>query len=230
MAIPQAVLLVGKIANATFGGSQGTRLEITNWNEVMKVLVKLDKTYVKELRSDFKRVAKDVQYEIKRGIPSKSRPPLSQMKQVHFGRLAWGSNFGKGAKPAKSVIVQTPNTRARKYRGKDIAIARVQIGSPATVLTDMAYRRAGAKGRKGFTPMYDYMYTIKGNKVPGKRKHRVTPGAFLRGLDKAKGMSQLGASRMIWPRAMKALPKTRNEIDRIVTEANMRVNMLLRSK
>lgn len=229
MAIPQAKVMLTPVKGGQYGGTIGARLEITNWNDIMKVLVKLDKDYVKQLRKDFKFVAKDVQKAIKDNIPSKAKPPLSGMKQVHFGRLAWGSTFGAGHKPSKSAIIQTPNTRSKKYKGKEIAIARVQVQSPATVLADMAGRRAGAKGRKGLTPEYDYMYTINGQKVAGKRRHRVVPGAFLLGLSKSSRLKVRFASRFVWPAAEKALPKTVASVDLIVSKANARVNAILRS-
>lgn len=228
--IPQAVMRVAPIKGGLYGGTSGVRLEITNWNEVMKVLVKLDKTYVSAMRAEFKKIARPVQQEVKNAIPGRGKPPLSGMKQVHFGRLAWGSTYGKGAKPSKSVLVQTPNTRKRVYRGKDIAIARLQVQSPATVLADMAGRRNNAKARKGLTPKYDYMYTINGVKVPGKRQHTVKPWNFVSKISGGNGIRQNTASRFIWPAALKALPRARQEIDRVITAANVRVNQLLRSQ
>lgn len=217
------------IKGGLYGGTSGARLEITNWNEVMKVLVKLDKTYVSAMRVKFREIAKPVQDEVRKGIPNKRNPPLSGMKQVHFGRLAWGSDYGKGAKPSKSVLIQTPNTRKRKYRNTDIAIARVQVLSPATVLADMAGRKNNAKARKGLTPVYDYMYTIGGKKVQGTRQHRVKPWNFVSKISGGKGIKQNWASRFIWPSALKALPEVRRKVDVVITDANVRVNQLLRS-
>lgn len=229
MAVLKASTSLAPIKSGQYGGAIGARLEITNWNDIMRTLVKLDKDYVKELRKDFRAIAKPVQVEIKRAIPSKAKPPLSGMRQVHFGRLAWGSNYGAGAKPSKSALIQTPNTRRKQYKGQDIAIARILVQSPATVLADMAGRRAGMKGRKGFTPEYDYMYTIGGQKVPGKRKHRVVPGAFLKGLSKATGVQQRYASRFVWPAAEKALPAARKRMDAKISEVNIKISALLRS-
>jgi hypothetical protein len=230
MAVQANVIFQG-LSSGNYGGTSGAQLQITNWNEVMKVLNKLDKTYVRELRKNFREIAKPVQTEIRRAIPPRSKPPLSQMRQVHFGRLAWGSRYGAGAKPSKSVIIQTPNTRSRRARSLDTySIARLQVLSPATVLFDMAGRRNHNMGRKGNTPVYDYMYTIKGVKVPGKRKHKVTPLAFAKGLQKAEGKLQPKASRIIWPAAEKALPLARARVDKLITVTNIRVNDLLRSK
>lgn len=227
--IPQAVMRIAPVKGGLYGGTTGVRLEITNWNEIMKILVKLDKTYTSAMRAEFKKIAKPLQEEVRKGIPNKRNPPLSGMKQVHFGRLAWGSDYGKGAKPSKSVLIQTPNTRKRKYRGKDIAIARVQVLSPATVLADMAGRRSNAKARKGLTPKYDYMYTINGQKVPGKRQHRVSPWNFVSKISGGKFIKQSFASRFIWPSALKALPEVRRKVDAVITDANLKVNQLLRS-
>jgi hypothetical protein len=74
------------------------------------------------------------------------------------------------------------------------------------------------------------MYTINGVKVPGKRKHKVTPLAFAKGLASATGSLQMRASRIIWPAAEKALPEARAKIDKKISEVNLKVNALLRSK
>lgn len=231
MSIPQAVVNMARVSSGDLGGSSGVRLEISNWNEIMKVLNKLDRDYVKELRKSFREIAKPVQTEIRRAIPSKANPPLSGMRQVHFGRLAWGSRFGSGAKPSKSVLIQTPSTRTKKARRFDTySIARLQVGSPATVLFDMAGRAKYSKGRKGMTPVYDYMYTINGTKVPGKRQHKVTPLAFAKALPNANGRLKVSASRIVWPAAEKALPQARQKMDSKISQVNLKVNALLRSK
>ena len=230
MAIPKAVVGLKTVGQSAT--SQGdVRLEITNWNEVMKTLLKLDKDYVRELRKDFKRIAKPVQTSIKKAIPTKAKPPLKNMRQVHFGRLAWGTTYGNKPKPTRSVLIQLPNTRAKKYKGVDsIAITRLQVSSAAVVLTDMAGRRNYTKGRRGMTPEYDYMYTVGGVKRPGKRRHRVVPMAFAKGLAKAKGLKQRSASRFVWPGALKALPQAQREMDIVISGVNRKINMELKDK
>lgn len=231
MSIPQATVNMARVSSGNLGGSSGVRLEISNWNEIMKVLNRLDKEYVKELRKDFRNIAKPVQTAIRQAIPSKSQPPLSGMRQVHFGRLAWGSRFGSGAKPSKSVLIQTPSTRTKKARRfETYSIARLQVGSPATVLFDMAGRAKYSRGRKGMTPIYDYMYTINGNKVPGKRQHKVIPLAFAKALPSANGRLKVSASRIVWPAAETALPQARQKMDSKISQVNLKVNALLRSK
>jgi hypothetical protein len=206
-------------------------MEITNWQEIMKMLGKLDREYVKQLRKDFKAIAKPVQAEIRKGIPTKAKPPLSGMRQVHFGRLAWGTNYGTKPKPTRSVLIQLPNSRSRKFKGVDaVPITRLQVQSAAVVLTDMAGRKGYTKGRRGMTPEYDYMYTINGVKVPGKRRHRVVPLAFAKGLAKAKYLKQRSASRFVWPSAMKALPSAQRQMNEKITEVNRKISIELRDK
>ncbi len=201
----------------------------------MKELNKLDKTWVQGLRKDFRRIAKGPQKAVQQAIPSRSNPPLSQMRQVHFGRLAWGTTyggFGGRPKPAKSVLIQMPGRKRRYRRLNEYPIVRLQIGSPGTVLTDMAGARNGIRGRKGLTPSYDYMYTINGVKTPGKRRHRVVPGAFIRALAKdGKGLQRpTEASRMVWPAMEKAMPKAVKEMDQVITKLNRKVSARLARK
>jgi hypothetical protein len=230
LALPVIATRLG-VVSGTFGSANTLRIEITNWNEVMKVLRGLDQDYVKELRKDFRRLAKEPQKDLRRAIPPKSKPPLSQMRQVHFGRLAWGSSFGKGAKPSQSVLIQTPNTRKKKYREMErIPIVRLQVTSPGTVLFDMAGRRNYTKGRKGMTPIYDYMYTINGQKVPGKRQHRVTPYAFAMGNAKSGHAFRKQASRIIYPTVEKSMPKFTKGMQDKVFEINSKIQRELDRK
>ena len=233
MAIPQANINMSQIRSGSFGATAGVRLEITNYNEIYRTLLKLDKTYLAQLKRNYREIGQDVQTAIRKAIPSKAKPPLRNMKQVHFGRLAWGTTYGGSGdrpRPAKSVLIQLPNTRSRKAKkAGEISILRLQVGSPATVLFDMAGRANYSKARRGLTPVYDYMYTIGGQKVPGTRQHRVVPGAFAKGLSKASGRKQAWASRIVWPAALTALPKARAKMAIAIGQANDKVNALLRS-
>ena len=229
MAIPQASTGMRATVSATRVDSSNVRMEITNWAEIMKTLRTLDKDYVKQLRKDFKAIAKPVQAEIRKGIPTKAKPPLSKMRQVHFGRLAWGTTYGNKPKPTRSVLIQLPNARSKKFKGVDaVPSTRLQVQSAAVVLADMAGRKGYSKGRRGFTPEYDYMYTINGVKVPGRRKHRVVPGTFMKSLGKARGLQKRGASRMVWPAAEKALPEAQKKMDLKITEVNRKISMELK--
>lgn len=228
MALPAIATRLGVISGA-FGSANEVRIEITNFNEVMKILKDLDADYVKGLRTKFREIGKEAQTPLKNAIPSKSSPPMSQMKQVHFGRLAWGSSYGKGSKPSKSVLIQTPNTRRKKYRElATIPIVRLQIGSPGTVLFDMAGRANYTKGRKGYTPLYDYMYTINGVKVPGKRKHRVTPYAFAMGNAKSNHRFRKQASRIVYPTVEKAMPRVTSKMREIIFDMNGKIERELK--
>jgi hypothetical protein len=125
-------------------------------------------------------------------------------------------------------LIQLPARKAKYRKANQYAIVRLQIGSPATVLADMAGAVGGIKGRKGLTPSYDYMYTINGQKVPGKRRHRVVPGTFMRALSSSgKGMQRPFSSRFVWPSVEKAMPQAVREMDEVITEVNRRVSARL---
>ena len=210
------------------GARDSVRLEITNWNDILRALKDAPEDWLKDLRKDFRRIAKGPQTAVRKAIPSRAKPPLTNMRQVHFGRLAWGTTYGGGGarpKPAKSVLVQLPGRKAKYRQNKEYPIVRLQVGSPATVLTDMAGSVGGVKGRRGLTPEYDYMYTINGQKVPGKRRHFVTPGAFIRALNKSgKGMVRHKASRMVWPAVEKSMPLAVAQMDYTITNVNRKLN------
>lgn len=213
-----------------FGSSNEVSLEITNWNEVLKILKQLDDSWVGKLRKNFREIGKESADEVRKAIPSKAKPPLTNMKQVWFGRLAWGTTWGgvgrEAPRPAKSVLVQLPKTRKKKYRELErISIVRLQVGSPGTVLYDMAYRRGGAKGRKGLTPEYDYIYRTATGPVPGKRRHRVVPGAFLKGILESGRTAK--ASRIVWPAALKSIPDVTRKMETVIFKANLEIQAKL---
>ena len=227
----------GFIARAALGGlarSAGSSkksdvsIEYTDFYYVMKQLRELDNDYYKEFRHSAKEVAKDLQSEIKRGIRkagTRANPPLSGMKQVHFGRVAWGSNYSDGAvkaKPADSAIIQVPPARKTNKRGRR-SIVRVVVGSPGTVLADMAGASNKFTQRYAVTRPYEYMYTIGGSKIPGIRQHRITT----QGVEMIDNLSAR-ASRYVWKAADKALPETRKNLDKLITQVNKRVNRKLR--
>jgi len=187
----------------------------------------LDEDYVKEFRQEIKAIAKPIQRSIKSGITyTKMSPPLSGMKQVHFGRVAWGTNFAPGGakrpKTVKSALIQRTPQKARKKGTK--SIVRVVVGSPGTVLADMAGSGNMRKSIRGqVTREYDYMY----KDGPGKRRHRVTTQgeAFVDNLTAKYGRD---ASRFVWPAAEKAGGNTRKELDRVIDKYNRRLNVKLR--
>jgi len=202
------------------------QVEVTDIRRAERMLRDLDKEYVKEFRKDIKAIAKPIQQGIKSGITNtKMKPPLSGMKQVHFGRVAWGTNYAPAGarrpKPIKSALIQRVPEKARRRGTK--SIVRVVVGSPGTVLADMAGSGGMKKSIEGqVTRSYDYMY----KNGPGKRTHRVNGQghAFVRNLNSEAGK----ASRYVWPSAEKAGPKTRKEMERIIEKYNNVLNVKLR--
>ena len=203
------------------------QVEVTDIRRAERMLRDLDKEYVKEFRKDIKAIAKPIQQGIKSGITNtKMKPPLSGMKQVHFGRVAWGTNYtpagSRRPKPIKSALIQRVPEKARR-KGTQ-SIVRVVVGSPGTVLADMAGSGGMRKSIEGrVTRTYEYMY----KNGPGKRSHRVNGQghAFIRGLNREYGQT---ASRFVWPSAEKAGPKTRKEMERIIEKYNNVLNVKLR--
>jgi hypothetical protein len=203
-------------------------IEYTDFYYVMKELRELDNDYYKEFRRNAKEVAKDLQKSIQTGIRkagTRANPPLSGMKQVHFGRVAWGSSYSDGsikAKPADSAIIQVPPARKSNKQGRR-AIVRVVVGSPGTVMADMAGASNKFTQRYAVTRPYEYMYTIGGQKVPGIRQHRITT----QGVEMIDNLSAR-ASRYVWKAADKALPETRKNLDKLITDVNKKLNRKFR--
>jgi len=213
------------------GENRAYNLAITDYREVIRKLQKLDSQYVTQMRKNFREIAKPVQTEIKRQIPAKMNPPISGMRQVHFGRVAWGTNHQAEGyprpKPAKSALIQTPQVRKNSKYNKQ-SIVRIVVGSPGTVLADMAGSSNKYTGRYEITRLYDYMYTTPdGRKVPGKRRHRINGQgqAFINALNSAEGRP----SRFVWKAATKELPAAQRAMRMEMRKVNVKMNRYFRS-
>lgn len=192
-------------------------IEITDYNYLIRELAKVDKELLKMLKSRYKEIAQPVREKIRNNIDAK--PPLSGMrKAVVPGRTTWGTG-----KPAKSTTIRQPRV-AKKSGGW--AISAVVVGSPATVIADMAGKSNKATGKSKKTGLYPY--TGPGNKN-GYRQHRITRQGsrlFIANLDARLGGK---ASRMVWPAAEEALPQARSEMIDALNYAVKIINREMRS-
>jgi hypothetical protein len=209
--------------------SADTRFEITNADEVLRILKRLDEDYYRQFRRD----AKDIAAPVRDGIQKELRkfprgnPPLSGMRQVHFGRVAWGTTYAPGGssrpKPFDSALIDVPRRlKSNKYGYRPIV--RIVVGSPGTVLADMAGKSNAYTQAYPVTRPYDYMYTIRGQKTPGKRQHRITT----QGLEMIANLPGRKPSRYVWKGAEDEIPTARKKIDKSLSKINSYVNMQLR--
>ena len=210
-------------------GSYQSKLVITNLDDVLRILKSLDDDYYKQFRRDVKDIAGGVRNSIQRELRkfSRANPPLSGMRQVHFGRVAWGTTYAPAGrprpKPYDSALIDVPKRlKSNKYGYRPIA--RIVVGSPGTVLADMAGKSNTYTQAYEYTKPYDYMYTIKGQKVPGKRQHRITT----QGLEMISNLPGRRPSRYVWKGAEDALPAARKAIDKSIDKMNAYVNIQLR--
>lgn len=222
-------LFARMLGASAFRGNYQSRLEITNLDETLRILKGLDEDYFKQFRRDVKNIAGGVRDGIQRELRKYSRanPPLSGMRQVHFGRVAWGTTYAPAGsrrpKPYDSALIDVPRRlKTNKYGYRPIA--RIVVGSPGTVLADMAGKSNRYTRAFEFTKPYDYMYTINGQKVPGKRVHRITT----QGLEMISNLPGRKPSRYVWKGAEDKLPAARKAIDKSISKMNAYVNIQLR--
>lgn len=202
---------------------------VTDLNPMLAEIRKIDQRYINDFRANAREIAKPVQQGIKRELNrfSRANPPLSGMRQVHFGRVAWGTDYAPAGsprpKPYNSALIEVPRrTKSRKYGVTPIV--RVVVGSPGTVLADMAGKSNKYTRAYEYTRPYDYMYTIRGQKVPGQRVHRITT----QGLEMITNLPGRKPSRYVWKGAEPELPKARKRIATQIRQLNRRINIELK--
>ena len=205
--------------NAGFSSASRSRaesavLEITDWRLLIKELGKVEKEMERQLKRRFREIGGVVRDGIRAEI--KTQPPLSGMRKKTIpGRVTWGTG-----KPAKSAIVRMPRG-ARK--GKNVPIAQIMVGSPATVIADMAGKSNRETAKKKVTGIYKYSRSRS-----GERKHKINPigsRKFINSLDSALGGR---ASRMVYVGAESKLDEARSEMQEAINYASAIVNKELR--
>jgi hypothetical protein len=198
-------------------------IAITDLRKIIKELRKIDPTYVGDFYKQAKDIAKPVQAEIIKGIPASA--PVSGMRpKSQRARLGWGIG-----KRAKSVVVKTQRTVKRsssfaKGKSNQYSVAYVAAQSPGTVLADMAGRSRKWVNKYPLSREHDINLFGRGTIV--KRRYRMNNQgvALINALSASKG----GASRFVWPSALKALPQAKKEVARLIGKANDVINSRLR--
>lgn len=194
-------------------------MEFTDYRAMIKELSTIEPTAVKQLKKDYKIIAKPTAQEIRRAIPksfplgARRNPKLGGKRSGfdHEGRLAWGKaarmNMGESKSyPPNSVFIQTPSKRPRK--GRYVSIARLKVNSAATAMADMT-GRGGRFDTKGLSRAHDIR--LFGGPVV-RRQYRVNGQgrALARNLSSgARGKLKSAGSRYAWPAAEKKTEDTR---------------------
>ena len=194
-------------------------VEITDLQYVLKELSKINDETRKQFRRRFREIATPVQDEIKQGIRSNRLGTPGNMrgfkKAVVPGRLTWGTG-----KPATSAIISMPRVSSRKQY---LPLSQITVGSPATVIADMAGKSNRKTASEPRTRIYPYSRSKK-----GERSHKITrvgSRKFIQNLDQTVGNR---ASRIVYPSAEKALPTARLEMSRTLDYMITDVNRQLR--
>ncbi len=174
------------------------RAEVTasDIKRINKMLKEFEPGLLKEIRSEIKAIAKPIDDQIKRNIPSTA--PMSGMSGVvrsstgnyyiNEGRLRWdGAGLrGKGVKPNATTISSAVKASGRSMNA---TIAKIVLRSAAVSMADMAGRvnRSRPISR-------EYEYRQRDGSVV-RRRHRVTT----QGQQMISNLRSLGnASRFGW--------------------------------
>lgn len=220
---------------------QRSGIYITDFQQLNRELRMIQPTLVRQLQSDFRRIAKPIQTDVQNGIPldpgevtsgiHKKRPQRTASgfyPRVMPGRLTWGANAQNKSIPVRSVKIQTPSaTSARRVMRKNktnvASIARLQVDNAAVVLADMAGKSRKYINKYSMTREYDYSRS-----ATRRRTHRINNQgrAMIYALNRKAGRS---ASRFVWPSAEKSMPKVRRESRIVLEKAYARINRKLSS-
>jgi hypothetical protein len=209
-------------------------LYLTDYNDLIRELNRVQPTLIKQMKKDYRKIAKPVQLAVKQGIPSdpptsgihKKRPqssPSGFIPRVKPGRVTWGANYQNKGKRVDAVAIQTPSEKkAKRVYSKNktdaASIARLKVENAGVVLADMAGRTGTDINKNSITREYDYSRS-----KTGTRRHRVNNQGrgMIKALDRGAGS---GASRFAWPAAETALPKAERDSRQVLNTAIQFIN------
>ena len=209
-------------------------VSVTDYRDLVRVMRQIEPAMFLELKRDFRKVAKPLVKDVKKGIPKSpptrgihiKRPqatPSGFNPRVIPGRLTWGANDQNRNKGVDSVLAKTPRVRTKLANGAtETSIARVQVENAAVVMADMAGRSGKWINKRSQTREYRYSRSASGTRV-----HKVNGQgrAMIKALQAAKGQG----SRFVYPAAERALPAVRYEALRVLQGGFDKVNQKLRS-
>ena len=150
---------------------------------------------LREMRKEFRAIAKPIDQQIKQNIPSQA--PMSGMAKGN-GRLRW---FGD-KKPQSTTISNRVKASGRSLTTSLLAI---QLNSPAVSMSDMAGRVNQSRPISR-----EYTYTKRNGEIV-KRRHRVN--------GQGKNMIRIlggRASRYGWPALENRIDSVVREIDKVL--------------
>ena len=211
-----------------------TGVYFTDYRDLIVELNRIDPTFAKRMKSQYKVVAKPAQSDVKKSIPL--TPPTSGIHRktpqasvsgfypvVVPGRLTWGANAQNNNKNVRSVLIETPSMAKirkgfKRSGGKATSIARLRVDNAAVVMADMAGKSNRYTDRAKQTREYQYSRSASGS-----RRHRIN------GQGKAMIRALGGrASRFVWPAAEKSVPKVQSAVNGVLQEAINTVNRRMR--
>lgn len=212
-----------------------TGLYITDYEELIREMNRIQPSLVKSLQSDFTRIAKPVQTNVKNGIPistptsgihknRKSNTISGFTPRVVPGRLTWGANSQNKNTPVRSVKIEKPSAyKARRVMSKNrlpaTSIARLRVDNAAVVMADMAGRSGKYVNKRPITREYKYSRSAS-----GVRKHRINGQgkAMIRALNTRP-------SRFVWPAADKSRSAVQMQTRIVLEKAYASINRKLSS-
>jgi len=207
---------------------------VTDYRDLIRTLRSVDPTLVKQMRKDFRTVAKPLAAGVRNAIPKK--PPTSGIHRrdpkqtvsgfkpiVIPGRLTWSANSQNGNKRPNHTLIKLPRVRTKFSNGATVSsIARVDVDNAAVVMADMAGKSRNFINKKPFTREYPYSRSRTGS-----RKHRIHNQGY--GMIEALNKNG-GPSRFIYPAAESQLPAVRLQAIAVLAQAYNEINQKLRTK
>lgn len=184
-------------------------VKVVGLSETLREIQKIDKEAVKEIRKDFRRIAKPAIADIRWFMPDKT--PLSRMSaERKSGRLAYD-----GRRADSRIGAYISSARPRKGATKTTtSLFRIEERDPAGSIIDMAGKKS-AGGNQSRRVLRN-----------GERRVLHYPQTFIENLRQYGGtrFEHPKPSRAMWPGVEKSLPGMVKETQKSIDDMMARLN------
>jgi len=184
---------------------------VSDMKRLVRRLNEIEPELAKNMRREWKELVEPARRDLSDAIKAAGRPMSGFRKRLSPVGKTW-NNRGQSSR----VFVQMRAGNRVIAQMRNQTVMRLVIRNAATVIADMARKRATSSGTKTDWYVYPNATTFTKNQKPGFRRHTVTTQGDQM-LENLQGWGRGGASRIAYPSVEKTLPDVR---DKLLTNIN----------
>jgi len=192
---------------------------VSDLKRMIRQLNEIEGDLAKTMRSEWKEIVEPARARLSAVLKAGPAPPLSGMRRRGSPVSKTWNNRGQSSR----VFTQVRSGSRVISQMRNQTVIRMLIKSPATIIADMAKKRATPSGTKTDWYVYPNATSFTENQKPGFRRHTVTSQGEIM-IEKLNRRWSGTPSRKVWPSAEKSLPDVRDKLEQNLSSQIKTIN------